>query len=159
VKQTEILVPEQDEDYLRCLDYIVHREVNNLTVAAFADKYHVDVRTVLRWQTEWKERGLLASIRRMLATGMTESIIVTNRRTAARWETYMATLDEIIFNGRQDTVRADAIKWIYEHVVAPQLSENEDRSHEEADYLRSVEGRVINPMSISDRSKSDPETT
>lgn len=141
--------PNEDPDFLLCLDYIQHVEFERMSPSEYAALKAVNPSTVWRWQTAWTQRGLLQACREITGMAMFEDVIVANRRAVREWQQLLKEAVRIGLNAKSEFTRLQAIQWVYEKIVQPALDQQGDPGHQEKDFLTLIEqsqGRALDPF-------------
>lgn len=162
---SELYIPEEDADYLRCLQYVTDVEVDNLNITVFAERMQISVKTAFRWRQTWIESGLLAAVRRQMALGPLEDLKAAKIRAARRFPAILDRWMDIAENSHSDKVASEAAKALYQDIIKPMMEEAPEVGSEEAQFIKGHLARRIDPMSISreikkgETPKSLPEET
>lgn len=154
----ELYIPEEDADYLRCLQYVTDVEVENLNIAVFAEKMQISVKTAFKWRQGWIESGLLAAVRRQMALGPLEDLKAAKIRAARRFPEILERWMDIAENSKSDKVASEAAKSLWQDIIRPMMEEAPEVGSEEAQFIKGHLTRRIDPMSISREIKKG-ETT
>lgn len=149
-KIIEVIEPQDDPDFLVCMDYLRCVEFDRMTQEAFAQQKGIDRITLWRWVSKWKAKGLIQKCRATFALAVFDEVIVTNRRVVMSWPTVAEEMLRISLEANSEYTRFQTGSWLYEHIVEPTMKEVEEPGHEAADYLRSIEGSelALDPMSV-----------
>lgn len=147
-KAIAVIEPQDDPDFLVCMDYLKHVEFDRKTGQEFADMKQIDRMTLWRWVSKWKASGLIQKCRATFALAVFDDVIVTNRRIVLDWPDIAEEMVRISKHARSEHTRFLTGSWLYEHIVEPAMAEVEEPGHAAASYLASIEGKRIDPMSI-----------
>lgn len=163
---SELYIPEEDADYLRCLQYVIDVEIENNQIAVFAERLQISVKTAINWKQKWIQSGLLAAVRRQMALGPLEDVRASRIRAARRFSgDIMERWLDIAANSRSDKTAFEAARALYIDIVKPLVDEEPSVGSEEAQFIKSHITRRIDPMAISreikkgETPKSPPEET
>lgn len=147
---SELYIPEEDSDYMRCLQYVMDVEIENNNMAVFAERLQISLKTAMAWKQKWIQSGLLAAVRRQMALGPIEDVRAAKLRAVRRFsETIIDRWMDIAESSNSDKVAFEAGRALYLDIVKPLLEEEPDVGSEEAQYIKGHLTRKIDPMSIS----------
>jgi hypothetical protein len=146
---TQLYIPEEDSDYLRCLQYVIDVEIENHPITVFAERLSISEKTVFLWKRKWIESGLLAAIRRQMALGPLEDLKAAKIRAVQRFPAVLERWIDIAESSKSDKVASEAAKSLWQEIVRPMLEEEPDVGSEEASFIKGHLARRIDPMSIS----------
>lgn len=149
-KAVVAIEPQDDPDFLVCMDYLKHVEFDRKTSEEFANMKNIDRVTLWRWVARWKASGLIQKCRATFALAVFDDVIVANRRVVLQWPEISEEMVRIAQKARSEHTRFLTGAWLYEHLVEPAMKEVEEPGHEAATYLQSIDGSklVLDPMSI-----------
>jgi hypothetical protein len=146
-----------DKHFLKCLDYVRLRETRrNMTHKEVASYFNVSVNTILSWQIQWTQSGLLNRCRRLLAIPASEEVKVANISIMRDWPAILERQRQIATTGKSDKNATDAAKWLFEIIINPAMEASQDPGIEETDYITSTADKVdqFNPHSIQGKLQS-----
>lgn len=160
--KVSLIIPEEDEDYLRCLDYVKEVEMNNVHPSEWIKDYEVTERTMQRWKARWIESGLLPAVRRQVAQGPIQDLQAARVRGFKRFPKVMERWFDIAEKSESDKVASDAAAQIWDRLIAPLLSDQPQDGMEEAEFIKGRLSRkqAFDPMAISrprPYNRSNPE--
>ena len=152
VKSAVLNIPEEDPDYLICMDYLKWVEFENKTTLQFAEYKQVDPTTIWRWISRWKKSGLIQKCRKEFALAVFDDVIVANRKVVTGWSKIAEELVRISTKARSEHTRFLTAAWLYEKIVEPAMNEQEEPGYNEAAYLSTISEnrKALNPMSLVD---------
>jgi len=164
--KVSLIIPEEDDEYLRCLDYVKEVELNGVDAKTWIKDYEVTERTLQRWKARWIESGLLPAVRRQIAQGPIQDLQASRMRGIKRFANkVMDRWFDIAEKSESDKVASDAAAQIWDRMIAPMLADQPLDGVEEAEFIKGRLARknAFDPMAISrprpyNRS-SDPDSS
>jgi transposase len=150
--------PEESEDFLRCVQYVVLRELGQqMELKDIADRFGVSRQSLYNWITRWRATGLIAKVRqKYFLPGYVEEIQVAYNKVLSEWPQVMKRQLNIAIHSKSDQFSTQAAAWLMEQVVKPATEAVEDIGREEMEYVELLKERVIqlNPLSIAEPHES-----
>lgn len=145
-----VIAPEDDPDFLMCMDYLKCVEYDGQKIQDFAASKNIDRVTLWRYITKWKKSGLIQNCRSTMAHFLFDDVIVANRRAALEWKSILNELVDIAKNSKSDYVRVQAAFGLWEKIIKPLMDEQEDPGHDERSYLDMISSnsRALDPLSV-----------
>lgn len=153
-KKVEIVVPTDSPDYLRCMDYLLYRELGvqeerkgrtvmvKYTMEEYAARYGIHPNSVYKWLKKWDANGLLKMCREAMMVPIGEEVIVANRRVVTAYPEMVERMVNVVLHGKNDRDRIEAFKILEEKIVKPVMETRPEVGSEEASY---IEGVASNP--------------
>lgn len=166
-RQVEITTPAEDPEFVRCMDYILRRElgiieevtdqkgtrqvIKRYNMKEYAALHDVHPNSVYNWLDKWTKSGLLKSCREMMMIPMGEEVVVANRRLLTAWPEMIDRAIKIAINGQSDQFAQRTMEWLYRDIIQPMMRTQVDPGHEEADYIesKSKSENPFDPLLIS----------
>lgn len=158
--RTAVNRPQDDPDFLRCMDFIMHVEWERNTKRSFAEKWKISDQQVFRLQLAWANSGLLAACREIIGLALFEDVKTAQHQTIRQTAQIMESWVDLALNAKREDVRATAIRDIYTLVIKPSQDEQSSSGNEEAEYITLItqSGRMLDPMSVVGHLKDDPDS-
>jgi len=145
-------------DFLRVMDYILKRElgvitdgkVHRYTMREYADEQGVSRQTVYAWLEKWKQAGLLAKVREKMMIPVGEEVIIAKRKVLSAYPELIDEMVRIALKGQKDQDRREAIMWLHEQIVEPQMAATPEVGADEARYIIQKRGNpnAFSPLAI-----------
>jgi len=165
----EIIEAQDDPDFLICLEYIQHVELERKSDTSFAEYKGVVPSTVWRWKVQWTRSGLLMKTRQVLGLALFEDVIVANRRAIREWNHLLDHAIALAKDSRSDFVRLQAIQWVYSQIVQPEMEKQQSSGSVEDEYIKRITqnpkaldplafARPPDPIDSEDERLTDPPT-
>lgn len=157
--RTPINRPQDDPDFLRCMDFIMHVEWERNSKKSFAEKWKISDQQVFRLQLAWANSGLIASCREIIGLALFEDVTTAQRQTIRQTAAIMESWVRLALYADREDVRATAIRDIYTLVIKPSQDDRSSTGNEEADYISLITAneRMLDPMSVVGKSRADLE--
>lgn len=131
----EIVEAHDDPDFITCLRYIQHVEMERKTEVSFAELMEVTPVTIWRWKVAWTRSGLLAKTRQVLGMALFEDVIVANRRAIREWNGLLEEAINLAKTSSSNFVRLQAIQWLYEKIIQPEMEKQQDSGSAESEFI------------------------
>jgi hypothetical protein len=151
---TTLIVLEDDEEFLRCTQYVQMRELTDKkTKEEIAQFFDITVTRLSWWIAKWSKTGLLRRVRQELFAALTaEEIEVTKDSVARQWAAIMDRTVNTALKSKSDRVALEATQFLYEAFIKPRMDNVEMDSTPETDYILQMEAREnnFNPLNITE---------
>lgn len=148
-----------DEDFIRCMEYITLREVGTqVTKTDIAKHFGIDRSTLHQWILKWEASGLLRRCRMAIMVPMAEEIRNAEDAVLRDWPEvleYARTL--ATGKGRSEKVASEVMQWLHEAVIKPRIEAQEESGAEELGYLETIstKAHAFDPLTLEVRKGSN----
>lgn len=142
--------PQDDADFLRCMDFVMHTEWERKTKTSFAEKWKISPNQLFRLQLAWGNSGLIADCREIISLALYQDVETAQRQTLRQTAAIMESWVNLALYATREDVRATAIRDIYTLVIKPAQDGQSSTGNEEADYMALITNhdRLLDPMSV-----------
>lgn len=130
-------VEADDEDFIRCMEYIMQREVGNkVTKTDIAEHFGVSRPTLDRWIMEWEASGLLRKCRTAFMIPRAEEIRAAEDGVLREWPDILAYARDLATGrGKSEKVASEVMQWLHEAVIKPRMEQQEESGAEELGFI------------------------
>lgn len=153
-----VIEPLDNPEYLKCMDYLLRRElgvvengkIHLYTVKEYAERMGVSRQAIYNWIHRWEKEGLLRACREAMSTPLGEEVVVAKRRMLSAYPELLDEAKRIALKGEKDKDRLEAIIFLHEQIILPQIAQQPESGSEEANYIISREGQpqAFNPLAL-----------
>jgi hypothetical protein len=158
----QIYIPSSadEEDFVRCMEYVQLREMGEKTTKVeIAKHFKVSRPTLDAWILKWETSGLLKKCRAVFMIPRAEEIKAAEDSVLDAWPDVLSYATGLAMgNGKSEKVAVEAMNFLNENVVKPRMEQQEESGADELGYVEATQGQPnrFDPLSLSSKvDKSD----